>query len=327
MSALVLNDGVPPDERYVNGGFARYVGAGGSKINFVRHYVSQLISHRYDWIIFGHISLSPLAHLARLFNPAVKTGVIAYGIEVWRPLTSSQRRALQRANVLLAISDYTKAQLIKHSSVLPEKIKIFPCVLAPHWQLTQSVTPPDAKPPIVLSVTRLTKGDRYKGVDNVIRSLPAVVSAVGPIEYRIVGEGNDVPRLRALATALGVGSYVNFMGGLADDELREQYRRCSLFVLPSREEGFGIVFLEAMAYSKPVIGGAHGGTPSVVKDGQTGILVDSLDVAGITQAISALLCNEELREQFGRAGHKRLQDEFTFNIFERNFQEVFNSLA
>src|SRR5205823_13333779 len=105
----------------------------------------------------------------------------------------------------------------------------------------------------------------------------------------------------------GVARYVHFMGGVSEAELRGLYKRCSLFVMPSRKEGFGIVFLEAMAYGKPVVGGAHGGTPSVVRDGETGLLVESSDVAGIADSIILLLGNEEMRKTFGLAGHKRLQ--------------------
>lgn len=329
VNALVLNDGVAPDARYVNGEFASYVGTGKSKARFVGHFLSHILVSRYDLIVFGHVSLSPLALLARRLNPGAKTIVVTYGIEVWRPLTKSQRKALLQADVVLAISDFTKGELIRHSAIPADKIRIFPCTLDPNWEVIASETDSEPEPglPVILSVTRMSKEDRYKGIDSVIKSLPAVVSEVGPVEYRVVGHGDDVPRLRALAAGLGVDRYVNFMGRVRDAELREQYRRCSLFVMPSRKEGFGIVFLEAMAYGKPVVGGAHGGTPSVVKGGETGLLVDSFDVSGIARSITTLLSDKELGKEFGRAGRQRLMDEFTFDKFERNFQEVIRSLA
>lgn len=327
VSALVLNDNAAPDTRYVNGGFDSYVGAGKNKAKFTERFLRRMLTFKYEWIIFGHVSLSPLGLLAKKFNPGVKIGVMAYGIEVWRPLSSIQRRALRQADVVLAISDYTRDELVKHSAIPREKIRIFPCTLDPHWEMMPLTKKLDGASLVLLSVTRMQKEDRYKGIDNVIRSLPAIVQTVGPVEYRVVGQGNDVPRLKALAAGLGVARYVKFMGGVSDTELREQYQQCSLFVMPSSKEGFGIVFLEAMAYGKPVVGGAHGGTPSVVKDGVTGLLVDSSDVAGIAQAITRLLGDEKMREEFGRAGHQRLLDKFTFDKFEQNLQEVFRSLA
>lgn len=322
VSALVLNDAIAPDARYVNGDFTSYVGAGKSKTKFIQQYLRHIVSNRYDWIIFGHVSQSPLALLARLFNPRVKIGIAAYGIEVWGPLSKLQRQALGQADVVLAISEYTKAKIARHAEIDADKVRIFPCTLDPHWKLDPYEAMPAQTPPVMLSVARLSKDDRYKGIDNAIRSLPSVVREVGPVEYRVVGRGDDTPRLRALADGLGVSRYVKFMGSVTDAELREQYKNCSLFVMPSSEEGFGIVFLEAMAYGKPVVGGANGGTPSVVTHGETGLLVDSSNVAGITQALIELLNNKEMRERLGRAGHKRLSDYFTFDQFAKNFRDV-----
>jgi phosphatidylinositol alpha-1,6-mannosyltransferase len=326
VSALVLND-IAPDARYVDDRYISYFGAGKSKAKFIQHYLRHILTTQYDWIIFGHVSLSPLALYAKTFNSKLKTAVITYGIEVWQPLSPSQRKALQQADVVLAISDYTKEELVKHSSVPAHKIHIFPCALDPFWQTGVPLTTQENLQPVMLSVTRMNKEDRYKAIDNVIRSLPAIVEKVGAVQYRVVGQGDDVPRLRALAAGLGMSRYVTFLGGVTDAELREQYGACSLFIMPSKKEGFGIVFLEAMAYGKPVIGGAHGGTPSVVKDGETGFLVDSADVEGIAQSITRLLGDEEMRETFGRAGQQRLLDKFTFESFERNLQEVFHFLS
>jgi len=325
VNALVLNDDNPPDARYVNGGFASYATAGKNKTKFIGKYLRQIVSTRYDWIIFGHVSLAPLLLVSKYFNTSVKTAVAAYGIEVWHPLSNFQQKALHRANLILAISDHTKAEVIRHTGVSPNKVRIFPCTLDPNWSLDPYAAISQSSPPIMLSVARLTKDDRYKGIDNVIRSLPSVLLEAGPVQYRIVGEGDDVPRLRALASELGVSSYVEFIGGVSDAELRNEYQRCSIFVMPSNKEGFGIVFLEAMAYGKPTVGGAFGGTPSVVKNGETGLLVDPASVSEITSSITRLLSDDALRERYGRAGHRRLLDQFTFEKFEQNLGDVFSS--
>lgn len=322
VSAIVLNDTVVPDPRYVNGSFASYTGAGKSKTKFVRRYLRHITSTRYDWIIFGHVSLSPLALLARLSNPQVKTAIAAYGIEVFERLGKLERRALRQTDVVLAISEYTKAEVEKHGGISADKIRLFPCALDPHWEIVPYAETPQRTPPVILSVARMNKADRYKGLDNVIRSLPTVVRKAGAVEYRIVGTGDDVTYLRELASELGVASYVNFLGSMEDAELREQYKRCSLFVMPSNNEGFGIVFLEAMAYGKPVVGGAHGGTPTVIKDGETGLLVNHDDVAGIAERITRLISNNELSQSLGRAGRERLLAKFTFKQFERNLNDV-----
>lgn len=321
VSALVLNDQGDPDARYVNGRFGRYAGLGKNKTKLVAQFVRQILAEKYDWIIFGHVSLAPLALMARTTRPGAKTCIITYGIDVWQPLPQLQRKALVYADLVLAISEFTKEQVAKHAGIAAEKIRIFPCALDPFWEIP-APGPTGDGPLVMLSVTRMNKEDGYKGIDNVIKSLPAIVEEVGPVEYRIVGGGDDVARLRELAVELGVERYVSFLGELSNEELRDQYQGCSLFVMPSSREGFGIVFLEAMAYGKPVIGGNHGGTPSVVNDGETGLLVESSDVDGIARAITSLLSDAGMREKFGRAGRQRLLSEFTFETFEQNFAAV-----
>jgi phosphatidylinositol alpha-1,6-mannosyltransferase len=327
VDALVLNDDDKPDARYVNGGFHSYVGAKKRKKSFIRSYVHMTMTRRYQWILFGHVSLSPLALLTKILNPSMKVCVVAHGVEVWHALPNAQGRALHTADLILAVSEYTKGELMKHNGVPAAKIRVFPNTLDPHWKSPRAVNNSECEPPVLLSVSRMNTEDRYKGIDSVIRSLPSVVEQVGPIDYRIVGQGDDMPRLKALAAGLGVSRYVKFLGGVEDSELRKEYQGCSLFIMPSKKEGFGIVFLEAMAYGKPVIGGDHGGTPSVIKDQETGLLVDNSDVEGIACNIIMLLKDDLMRKRLGEAGRKRLDDEFMFPKFEQNLNEVFQPLS
>jgi phosphatidylinositol alpha-1,6-mannosyltransferase len=324
VSAIVLNDRAQPDSRYINGGFSSYVPADKNKARVVTSYIRQTIKHRPDLVIFGHVSLAPLMLIPTTSDS--KTCVITYGIEVWQSVGRVAEQALRRADSVMAISEYTRGELLKRNHLSPDKIKLFPCSLDPHW------VPEDARceslpgVPVILTVCRLKKDDAYKGVDSVIKSLPAVVRECGPVAYRIVGGGDDMPRLKALADELRVSRYITFVGELSDSELREEYRNCSLFVMPSEKEGFGIVFLEAMAYGKPVIGGAHGGTPSVVKHDETGLLVNNLDIPGLAQSIVRVLREDGLRERLGRAGHQRLLDDFTFRTFEANFDSYLRTV-
>ncbi len=322
LDAFVLNDAGSPDARYVNGGFHSYTGAGKSKARFISGVLRQLVAAPPDLLIIGHVSLSPLA----LFCPGgrVKTCVIGYGIEAWRPLGWAERKALRAADTVLAISDFTRDELIKRNGLAPDRVKLFPCSLDPHW--TAGGDPSrQTTPPMLLTVCRLMKEDSYKGVDSVIRSLPAVIEEVGAVDYRVVGDGDDLPRLKRLAEEMGVSGYVTFTGVIRGDELIEHYRQCSLFVMPSEGEGFGIVFLEAMAHARPVIGGAHAGTLSVIEDGESGILVERNDTAKLARSIVRVLKSKELSERLGRAGHERLQRLFTFQRFESNLGSLIES--
>jgi glycosyltransferase involved in cell wall biosynthesis len=227
----------------------------------------------------------------------------------------------------MAISEYTRTELLRQMNVNPDKVNLFPCSLDPHRRPEEPDCESPEGVPVILTVCRLNTDDAYKGVDSVIGSLPAVVKECGPVAYRIVGQGDDVSRLRTLADELNVSAYVTFAGELSEGELREEYRRCSMFVMPSEGEGFGIVFLEAMAHAKPVIGGAHGGTPSVITHGETGLLVSRLDIDGLAQSITGILKDDELRRRLGRAGHKRLLDDFTFRSFEANLDSFLQRMT
>jgi phosphatidyl-myo-inositol dimannoside synthase len=325
VSAIVLNDGgdkdFTPDARYV-GGFASYSAAGRSKAKFVYAYLKHLLTENPDIILFGHVSLSPLALLTPASAQGRKCCVITYGIEVWREFSRAEKKALQKAEAVLAISDYTRHEVIQRGELAPARVKLFPCALDPFWTAYEQAAAQEAMPPMLLTVSRLTTGDAYKGVDSVIESLPGVIREFGALDYRVVGSGDDLPRLRALAERLGVADSITFTGGLSDEALQECYRGCSLFVMPSEGEGFGIVFLEAMAYEKAVIGGAHAGTPSVVADGETGLLVERSDIKGLTAAILQILRDEQLRRRLGSAGKQRLLDRFVFERFEENLDNL-----
>jgi phosphatidyl-myo-inositol dimannoside synthase len=163
---------------------------------------------------------------------------------------------------------------------------------------------------VILTVARL---DDYKGHDMVIQALSRVKQAAGPIRYLIVGRGREERKLRTLASNLGCSEEVIFAGYVPDGELPSVYAACDVFVMPSRPlphgdfEGFGIVFLEAGACGKPVVGGRSGGIPEAVIDGVTGVLVDPTDVGEISEALTRLLLDELEATRLGTEGRRRTE--------------------
>ena len=172
----------------------------------------------------------------------------------------------------------------------------------------------------ILTVSRLFAEERMKGVDHSITALASLADRYPGLIYNIVGKGSDKPRLIEEAKRLGLADRVIFLQDLTDAELAEHYKRCDIFLLPSGQEGFGIVFLEAMRFSKPCIGGNAGGTPEVIEDGRTGLLVPYGDPVALEAAIDKLLSNPELREEMGRRGRERLEQHFTFEQFRRRLE-------
>jgi phosphatidylinositol alpha-1,6-mannosyltransferase len=169
---------------------------------------------------------------------------------------------------------------------------------------------PSTSPPggtSLLSVCRLVP---RKGIDMVIRALRCLPSHVA---YRVVGSGPDFERLRALASAEGVAARVTFLGRLSSEELAHEYQRCSVYVQPSRRtvegelEGYGLVYLEAAAWGRPVIAGSSGGEVDAVVDGETGMLVDGTSVDAVATAIAELLGDTDRLQAMGAAGRRRVE--------------------
>jgi phosphatidyl-myo-inositol dimannoside synthase len=168
---------------------------------------------------------------------------------------------------------------------------------------------------VVLSVGRL---QRRKGHDMVIRALPLIKSKFPRVTYLIVGAGEELTPLQALVDKIGVTDSVIFVGYVTDEELPAYYAACDVFIMPNREidgdiEGFGMVYLEANAAGKPVIGGKSGGTRDAILDGITGVLVDGNSIEQIASATISLLADPEKSETMGKNGRQRASQEFTWD--------------
>jgi len=143
----------------------------------------------------------------------------------------------------------------------------------------------------------------------------------------LAGDGDDRAWLEELVEKNGMERHVHFLTGLSNAELAGCYAACEIFALPSRGEGYGLVYLEAMACGKPVIGGAHGGAPEVISDGVTGYLVQHGDAVQLATSIETLLANPELAKEMGRRGKERVENEFRFNAFAKSFKKILRELC
>ena len=126
---------------------------------------------------------------------------------------------------------------------------------------------------MLLTVGRMDARERYKGHDRVIEALPQLVAAGHDVIYVVVGEGDDVDRLKVSAVEAGVADRVRFIGAVGRETLVDAYRMADLFVMPSTGEGFGIAFLEAMACGTPALGLAIAGAADALADGELGTVV------------------------------------------------------
>jgi phosphatidylinositol alpha-1,6-mannosyltransferase len=295
----------------------------GRRSSFVRRVVATALRERIDLALIGHVNYAPLGLLLKRLQPQMRCGVIAYGTEVWSRLPRVRRRALCSADFVISISEYTKGKLIEVQGVGAERIYIPPNAVA--WKGEEQRAKGEGQRATalrLLSVCRLDAREQYKGVDTVIKALPAVLARAPDLEYVVVGSGSDLERHKRIAADLGVEDRVQFLGSVDESALRAVYESCDIFALPSAGEGFGIVFLEAMHYHKPIIAANSGATPEVVKDGETGMLVEAGNVDQLAAAMIALGTNQPERDRMGAAGYKRLLNNFTFDHFKRRLHEI-----
>jgi phosphatidylinositol alpha-1,6-mannosyltransferase len=182
---------------------------------------------------------------------------------------------------------------------------------------------------VLLSVGRL---QARKGHDVAVRAVAALAPQFPDIRYLIVGTGEERTRLEQLAVMHGVRNRVVFVGAVSDQELPAYYAACDIFVLPNRVEqrdfeGFGIVFLEAAACGRPVVGGASGGVMESVEHGSTGLLVDGESVEAVAAALSTLARSPEVRQAYGRAGRTRVESRFTWEASATVVAHVHRALS
>jgi glycosyltransferase involved in cell wall biosynthesis len=247
-----------------------------------------------------------------------------YGIEAWQQLSLLRRRALQQADFMISISDYTRQKAIQANLLLADRVHLLPNAV--QTATIEPIPVPDQSPAAqgtrLLSVCRLDQNEQYKGVDKVIEVLQDVAESVPDVQYIIVGNGTDLERHRQLAHRLGVSERVHFLGFLSDAALRVCYQQCDVFVMTSAGEGFGFVFLEAMNYGKPIIAANSGGAPEVIQDGITGLLVEYGNNKQLAASLINLCLNPEKRRTLGQAGYQRLQEKFTFPHFRQRLTEI-----
>jgi phosphatidyl-myo-inositol dimannoside synthase len=286
-----------------------------------------------SFVIALHPHLAPLAAAMRLRSRNFRSIVFAHGLEVWKPLGWPRGMALRNSDLLIAPSGDTAQHLISDQKISPEKVRQLAWGLDPEFEARLQAPGPPPRPPalpegrIILTVGRWDPAERYKGADTLIYALPRVLQTVPGAALVLVGEGEDRGRLEQLARESGAADRIHFRFGLSQEELFACYAHCDVFALPSRAEGFGLVFLEAMANSKPVIGGAHGGTPDVIEDGVSGLLVPHGDVEKLSSALVSLLIDPARAHEMGERGRRRVQENYTFERFQAGLTQVLEEFS
>ena len=297
--------------------------------------------HRSKLTIAGHILTAPCAWFLRKFY-GIPYIVYTHATEIMdRRYTKFFSFLLRHASGIIGPSEFTCKYIENTLGVNRERIfKVYPPVDVHRFhpgikgkRIRERYGIGNKK--ILTTVGRMDARQRHKGQDIVISLMPEILRKYPDTVYLIVGDGDDRKRLEQLAQKEGVEKNVIFTGKLPDEDIPEVFGATDIYIMLSREvrrgktmvvEGFGIVYGEASASGKPIIGSRKGGAREPVVHGKTGLLVNPEDKEEVLSAIFTLLGDEKLRKKMGREGRKRAEREFSREVYKERLEKIFESV-
>lgn len=274
----------------------------------------------------------PIGTVALLYKKILKIPymVYVYGNDLVIMRDSKRKMKLIKlilkgADAVIACSFYTKKLAIDIGAEEKKTIVSYPCPNKSSKSLNSADELEAFKRKnnlknrkILLSVGNLVT---RKGQDRVIKALPEIIKKIPETLYLIIGKGSDKEKLINKVAQLELNEQVRFLNQVSNEDLNYYYQICDVFIMLSRElknqngdvvdiEGFGMVFLEANLYGKPVIGEKSGGVPEAIEHNVSGLLVDSENKNDIVDSITKLLSNTALANKLGEQGEERVLNKF-----------------
>ncbi len=298
-----------------------------SKWRFILNTFKTVVRNpRFDLIICGHIHLLPVTVLLKALFFKAPLFLLLYGVDAWSPSRHRfSNRLISCVDGTIAISEVTQKRFLSWSGLHKKTHFILPPAI--DFQKFSFGSPDRGLreryglngKTVVMSLARLSSEDRYKGIDEILEVLPELVKKIPNLIYLIAGDGDDKPRLEQKVRHLNVEKHVLFTGFISESEKMDTYRLADAFVMPGRGEGFGIVYLEAMACGVPVVGSKTDGGAEALQNGKLGIMVDPNSPDEIKNGIL-----EAIRRPKGTvpAG----LEEFSFPNFEKRFHGIVGTI-
>jgi lipopolysaccharide transport system permease protein len=301
------------------------------KFRFILCALRQTLGFKPELILCGHINFSFLCSaLSAIFKIPYLT--LAHGIEAWQP-RGFKKLGLKKSLRIISVSRFTKEKIEKRlpaypkENILiladtfdPEKFSIQP---KPKYLMHRFNIAPEDR--VLLTVARLSKAEQYKGYDSVIAVCKDIVKDVPNLKYIIVGSGDDEARVKKLIRDFALEDRVILAGSVPYQEIQDYYNLADIFIMPSRGEGFGIAFIEALACGKPVIAGNLDATPEALLGGSLGILVDPGNFGEIKAAVLGLLKKEARKELYDSAYlRQNIVDAYGIAKFKKLVKVIFS---
>lgn len=264
------------------------------KIKFA--YQSIVLGKQANVVVLSHINLLLFAWMIKKISPKTRIILLAHGIEVWRNLSVWKKAFLQKNAEIWAVSKFTSNVLQEKHHIPSANIRVLNNCLDPHLKLPVSFNKPTAlldkyelekNQPIIFTLTRISSFEKYKGYDLVIEAVAELKKTYPNIQYLIAGKADcdEKERLLKLIHQLGLANNVKLLGYLSDQELTDHFLLADVFIMPSKKEGFGIVFIEAAACGCKVIAGNQDGSTDALLNGQLGQLINPTSKTEIKTAL------------------------------------------
>ncbi|MEE9355863.1 MAG: glycosyltransferase family 4 protein [Methylococcaceae bacterium] len=273
-----------------------------------------------NYLLVGHVGQGPVALILRSLGMVKRYGIILHGIEAWERLPYLKRWALKKADNVVATTHYTADLCAQKNQLRKNQTTVIPlCITDDQPQPSDLKLNGKFK---ILCVGRQAKSEYGKGYHTLLQAMVSLNRDCPKAHLNLVGSGDDQERLIDMARELGVEQCVTFLGTLSNADLQAAYKDCDVFAMPSKKEGFGIVFLEAMRWGKPCIGGNHGGTPEVVEEGKNGYLIEFEETEFLAKKILELACDPKLRTDYGKHSLTLIASKFNAKSFNQKFKAV-----
>ncbi|MEH1842668.1 MAG: glycosyltransferase family 4 protein [Nostoc sp.] len=302
-------------------------------ILFATKIIILAIIRRPTIVISTHVNYATACYILKLLT-GIPYWVVAHGLEVWDIENNVIKLALVNADKIISVSNYTRQRLLQYKNIESEKIVFLPNTFdankfkinsKPTYLLKQyNLTD---KQPVILTVTRMGRMAKYKGYEQMLYALLKVRLHVPNVHFMLVGKGDDIPRIQALVSNLNLQNCVTIAGFVPDEELCDYYNLCDVFALPSKGEGFGIVYLEALACGKPVLAGKQDGSIEPLAEGKLGCLVDPDNIEEIADNLIQILQGDYYNSRIYQPEYlqQKTIEAFDFSQFCTSLAKIVNA--
>ncbi|MDQ7947336.1 MAG: glycosyltransferase family 4 protein [Pedobacter sp.] len=285
-----------------------------------------------DAVILSHVHLLSIGYFIKRFSPGTKVYLIAHGIEIWKKFPEPKLKALRRLDKIICVSEFTAEKIKNIHGIDQKKLEVLNNCLDPFYYFHKEFTKPKdllkrygltEDHTILMSLCRLSSSEKYKGYDNTLAILPQLVKKYPKLQYLLAGKYDEEEKIRIdkLIAKYKITDHVKLLGFVDEAEVSDHFLLSDIFLLPSKKEGFGIVFIEAMASGLSVLGGNKDGSVDALRNGDLGILVDPDNLEEIEQALANMLAHP-LRHEEKIELQKKVLASFNYEDYKESIKSL-----